>query len=116
MPPPCRCRWSLLLPLHLPQTRPRKRRAAGDPVPARAPIVVHVVGCVRKPGVYLAEGARVAMPQRWRPPQADLEAVNLAARLMTASSSMPRKSRPRWPKPPGPRAGAGDDLRPHRRQ
>lgn len=55
------------------------------PVPARAPIVVHVVGCVRKPGVYsFAEGARVCdAVQRagGAKPQADLEAVNLAARL-----------------------------------
>lgn len=69
------------------------------PVPARAPIVVHVVGCVKQPGVFAFEaGARVydAVKRAGGPtPEADLEAVNLAARLEDGVQVyVPRKQAP----------------------
>ncbi|MBI3945434.1 MAG: helix-hairpin-helix domain-containing protein [Armatimonadetes bacterium] len=68
------------------------------PVPARPPVVVHVVGCVRQPGVFAFQpGARVYDAVKragGAQPDADLEAVNLAARLEDgAQVCVPRKVR-----------------------
>lgn len=62
--------------------------AAGEGEPGAAPgsrLLVHVVGAVRRPGVYaLPDGARVQAAVRragGATPRADLAALNLAARL-----------------------------------
>lgn len=56
-----------------------------SPTPSASPIVVHVAGCVWRPGVYtFREGDRVCDAVRragGAKPRADLDAINLAARL-----------------------------------
>ncbi|HOJ22288.1 MAG TPA: helix-hairpin-helix domain-containing protein [Armatimonadota bacterium] len=67
------------------------------PVPDRPPVVVHVAGCVRQPGLYsFPEGARVydAIKRAGGAKEgADLDAINLAACLRDGVQVyVPRKS------------------------
>jgi competence protein ComEA len=79
------------------------------------PLVVHVAGAVRQPGLYrLAPGSRVADAvdaAGGAQPAADLDRLNLAARLSDGQRvAVARRGQPDPPGPPGPlvaAAGAG---------
>lgn len=73
-------------------------------------ITVHVVGCVFRPGVYsFSDGARVVDAVRsagGAKPNADLEQINLAARLADGAQLLvPRRGAPP-PRPPSRRTAA----------
>lgn len=79
-----------------------------SPVPERPPVVIHVAGCVRQPGLYaFPEGARVydALKRAGGAKEgADLEAINLAAHLKDGVQVyVPRKSAAEAKAAPGPR-------------
>jgi competence protein ComEA len=83
------------------------------PPPARPLLVVHVVGEVRRPGLYrLREGARIADAVRragGARRRADLAALNLAAPLVDGVQVLvPARAETSTPAPPG--AGAGGDA------
>ena len=67
------------------RAEPLVRIDGNEPSPARTRLVVHVVGAVRRPGLFrLVEGSRVAdaVARAGGPtPRAELSAVNLAAPL-----------------------------------
>jgi len=92
-------------------TAPAAARAVAV-APARAPqLVVHVVGAVRRPGLYrLREGSRVAdavAKAGGATPKADVALVNLAAPVADGTQIVvPR----RVPTVPGPMPGGGDDA------
>lgn len=79
-----------------PANTPDSATLTVTPVPPRPPVTVHVVGCVNQPGVYsFEEGARMVDAVKragGAKANADLEAVNLAARLSDGSQVyVPRK-------------------------
>ena len=80
--------------------------------PSRTLLVVHVVGAVRRPGLYrLRDGARIADAVRragGAAPGADLAAVNLAAPLVDGVQVLvPAEAEPAAPGAPGGGSSAG---------
>ena len=97
-----------------PDVAPAVSVSTGGPAPpgepVRGPVVVHVVGAVRRPGVYrLAPGSRARDALRragGARPRADLAAVNLAALLADGEQvRVPERARP-GVVAPEPSAGA----------
>lgn len=79
---------------------------------AAPPLVVHVVGAVRRPGLYrLADGSRVAdavARAGGATPKADLALINLAAPAADGLQIVvPRRAPPAAPSSAGPSATAG---------
>ncbi|RIX28921.1 ComEA family DNA-binding protein [Amnibacterium setariae] len=82
-----------------------------EPSPAQTPVLVHVTGAVRRPGlVALPTGARLidAVTAAGGPrPSADLGAVNLAARVVDGQQvAVPERGAPRSSAPPAAAGGS----------
>lgn len=101
--------------------------ALPPPVEARAPaatttttevvVVVHIAGAVHRPGLYrLPAGARVAdgVDAAGGPrPRADLDRLNLAARLVDGQRvAVALRGQPPPPGPPGDGSAGGDGVQP----
>jgi competence protein ComEA len=101
-------------PAPAPELAPAVSLSGGGPTASaeepRGPVVVHVVGAVRHPGVYrLPAGSRTrdAVRRAGGPrPRADLGSVNLATLLADGEQVRVAQRAPAGPAAAGPRAGA----------
>jgi competence protein ComEA len=94
-----------------PSAVPAPARAVPVAAPRAPALVVHVVGAVRRPGLYrLREGSRVAdavAKAGGATPRADLSLVNLAAPAADGTQVVvPRRTALAAPAPPGSAPGA----------